>query len=71
MLGGLTRLATLPSPLLPQKNFGEDSETLQAELEAFFATFGKVNVVRKRVDDKKAFKVSSLHTYPVVCLAAS
>ncbi|SPO28185.1 related to LHP1 - RNA binding protein [Ustilago trichophora] len=38
------------------KGFGEETETLQKELESFFNTFGKVNSVRMRRDMEAATK---------------
>ncbi|TKY89862.1 hypothetical protein EX895_001159 [Sporisorium graminicola] len=38
------------------KGFGEETETLQKELESFFSTFGKVNSVRMRRDMESTAK---------------
>lgn len=40
------------------KGFGEETETTQDDLEKWFAQYGKVNEVRLRRDEKKAFKGS-------------
>lgn len=42
-----------------QKGFGDETSTLQDEIEKFFSQWGAVNAIRmRRVDQTKAFKVS-------------
>jgi lupus La protein len=41
-----------------QKNFPEEYESLQPELERYFARFGVINAVRMRRKDDKSFKSS-------------
>ena len=43
--------------LFIQKGFGEETSTLQTELEEYFNKFGRVNAVRMRRDQDKKFKV--------------
>jgi lupus La protein len=40
------------------KGFGDETSTLQAELEEYFDKFGRVNAVRMRRDQEKKFKTS-------------
>lgn len=54
-------------PLPPgrvQKGFPDDSPTLQAEMEAWFSQYGKVNAVRKRMTEAKKFKVRPVFRPP-------
>ncbi|KAJ7684847.1 hypothetical protein DFH06DRAFT_1264287 [Mycena polygramma] len=58
------------------KGFPEESETLQARLEAFFEQYGPTNAVRMRRDADKKFKLSvfvefTSHSTAVAFLAAS
>ena len=48
-------------PCFIQKGFGDETPTLQAELEEYFNKFGRINAVRMRRDQEKKFKVFDLH----------
>jgi len=48
-------------PCFTQKGFGDETPTLQAELEEYFNKFGRINAVRMRRDQEKKFKVFDLH----------
>lgn len=45
-------------PANSQKNFPDEYESLQPELERYFARFGAINAVRMRRKEDKAFKGS-------------